>query len=99
MKKEVHPKYYDNINIKCACGATFKVGSTLPELNVEICSKCHPFYTGKQKLLDTAGRVDKFKARAAQQSGISALRKGKKAKKARTQTKKTEKASSKKDKK
>lgn len=99
MKKDIHPKYHENINIKCACGATFKAGSTMPELNVEICSNCHPFYTGKQKLIDTAGMVDKFKARAAKQLTVSSLRKGKKAKKAKAQGKKEEKSIAKKGKK
>jgi len=63
MKKDIHPKYYENAKVKCACGATFEVGSTEPEINVEICYQCHPFFTGQEKLLDTAGRVDKFRAR------------------------------------
>jgi len=63
MKDGIHPTYYKDATIKCACGATYLVGSTEKELSVEICSACHPFYTGKQKLVDTAGRVDKFKAR------------------------------------
>lgn len=63
MKQNIHPKYYDKSKVKCACGATFETGSTEPEINVEICSLCHPFYTGTQKLIDTAGRVDRFKAR------------------------------------
>jgi len=63
MKKDIHPQYYPNATIKCACGATYTAGSTTPEIIVEICSACHPFFTGKQKLLDTAGRVDRFKAR------------------------------------
>ncbi len=83
MKKEIHPTYYPEAVVKCVCGNTFKVGSTVNEINVEICSKCHPFYTGKQKLVDTAGMVDKFKAKVAAQASISAVRKGKKAKKAR----------------
>lgn len=63
MKKDIHPKYYSDAKITCACGAEFKVGSTMEKIHVEICSQCHPFYTGKEKLLDTAGRVDKFRAR------------------------------------
>lgn len=63
MKPNIHPTYYKDAVIKCACGASYLVGSTEKELSVEICSSCHPFYTGKQKLVDTAGRVDKFKAR------------------------------------
>lgn len=63
MKKNIHPKYYKEAKAKCACGAEFIVGSTDPEISVEICSNCHPFFTGKEKLVDTAGRVDKFRAR------------------------------------
>ena len=62
MKQEIHPDYKPTV-IKCACGATFEAGSTKENINVEICSKCHPFYTGKQKLVDTGGRIDKFKKR------------------------------------
>ena len=60
MKAEIHPKYQET-TIKCACGTEYKTRSTATNLQVEICSACHPFYTGKQKLVDTAGRVDKFK--------------------------------------
>lgn len=60
MKKGIHPKYYQKAKVKCACGNTFTLGSTKPEINIEICSKCHPFYTGKEKIIDTAGRVEKF---------------------------------------
>ena len=62
MKKDIHPAYGESI-VRCACGETFKSGSVKGELKVEICSKCHPFYTGRQKLVDTGGRVDKFKKR------------------------------------
>ena len=62
MKDAIHPKYEKCI-VKCACGETFETRSTKPELKVEICSKCHPFFTGKQKLVDTGGRVDRFKKR------------------------------------
>jgi large subunit ribosomal protein L31 len=65
MKPDIHPKYYPKAKVKCACGAIFEVGSTKPELYIEICSKCHPFYTGKEKIIDTAGKVEKFKARKA----------------------------------
>lgn len=61
MKKDIHPKYYPDSKATCACGNTFKVGSTKPEINIEICSECHPFYTGKEKLIDTAGRVERFR--------------------------------------
>ncbi len=63
MKKDIHPKYYEKTKVSCACGNTFTVGSAVPEIKVEICSKCHPFYTGREQLIDTAGRVEKFKAR------------------------------------
>ena len=63
MKTGIHPKYIDEALIKCACGNVVAAGSTTPEIHTEICSACHPFYTGKQKLLDTAGKVDKFMAR------------------------------------
>jgi len=62
MKESIHPKYGEAV-VRCVCGATFTTGSTVPELRVEICSKCHPFYTGKQKMIDNGGRVDKFKKR------------------------------------
>jgi len=62
MKTDLHPTYHKT-KVTCACGAKFEFGSTMEEYTVEICSKCHPFYTGKQKLVDTAGRVDKFRAR------------------------------------
>lgn len=62
MKQGIHPDYHE-VTVVCACGATFKTRSTVPgdKLKVDICGKCHPFYTGKQKMVDTAGRVDKFK--------------------------------------
>jgi large subunit ribosomal protein L31 len=60
MKKEIHPEYHKAL-VHCACGHEFETGSTLKEIKVEICSKCHPFFTGKQKLVDTAGRVERFK--------------------------------------
>jgi len=63
MKKEIHPKYYEKAEIKCACGAKFAIGSTKEKLEVEVCSKCHPFYTGKKQFVDTAGRVEKFRER------------------------------------
>jgi len=65
MKTEIHPIYYPKAKIRCACGATYTIGSTRESMNVEICAKCHPFYTGKDKLMDVAGRVEKFKSREA----------------------------------
>ncbi|SRR3989344_1970143 len=63
MKQDIHPEYHLKTLVKCSCGNTFTVGSTRKEIKVDICSKCHPFFTGDQKLIDTAGRVEKFKAR------------------------------------
>lgn len=65
MKKDIHPNYYPNAKVTCACGNSFSVGAAKEKMEVEICSACHPFFTGKEKLVDTAGRVEKFKARAA----------------------------------
>ncbi|MCX6816457.1 MAG: 50S ribosomal protein L31 [Candidatus Beckwithbacteria bacterium] len=63
MKPNIHPQYYPNAKVTCACGTTFTTGSTLPEIKVEICSACHPFFTGQMKYVDTMGRVEKFQAR------------------------------------
>lgn len=60
MKAKIHPKYYPNAKVTCACGNTFTTGSTLPEIKVEICSACHPFFTGEMKYVDTQGRVERF---------------------------------------
>ncbi|MFA5386150.1 MAG: 50S ribosomal protein L31 [Candidatus Paceibacterota bacterium] len=65
MKKDIHPEYHPKAKVSCACGNTFTVGSTKPEIQVEICYACHPFYTGKNVLLDTAGRAERFKSRKA----------------------------------
>lgn len=62
MKKDIHPKY-GTATVRCVCGETFETGSVKNELKVDICSKCHPFFTGKQKLVDVGGRVDRFKKR------------------------------------
>jgi len=65
MKTETHPTYFPEAKVTCACGRSFTVGSTKEKLSVEICSNCHPFYTGNEKIMDAAGRVEKFKARRA----------------------------------
>ncbi|MFH1745279.1 MAG: 50S ribosomal protein L31 [bacterium] len=65
MKKDIHPKYSSKVKVICACGNVFETGSTKDEIKTELCSKCHPFFTGKQKLVDTARRVEKFKAKMA----------------------------------
>jgi len=63
MKGKIHPKYYDNAKVTCLCGNTFTIGSTMAEIRVEVCSKCHPFYTGEQRIVDSMGRVERFKKR------------------------------------
>lgn len=63
MKRDIHPKYYDNLVVTCSCGAKFLAGSTKENVKTELCSACHPFFTGQTKLIDAAGRVDKFTAR------------------------------------
>jgi len=65
VKEKIHPKWYPEAKVVCNCGNTFTTGSTLPAIHVEICSACHPLFTGTQKLVDTAGRVDKFNQRLA----------------------------------
>lgn len=84
MKKEIHPSYEKAV-VKCACGNEFETKSTVPEIKVELCSACHPFYTGKQKLVDTAGRVDKFEAR---RKAAEALKKAKEPKDTKTKEQK-----------
>lgn len=76
MKNSIHPTYYPNAKVVCACGNTFVTGSTKPELRVELCSACHPFFTGTQKLVDTSRRVEKFQERAAKREAAAATRKG-----------------------
>ncbi len=96
MKKDLHPEYHQKAKVTCTCGNTFEIGSTMKEIRVEVCSQCHPFYTGKQKLIDDAGIVNKFEKRKIKQAEISKNKIGKKAKKARAEAKKNKKSSSKK---
>jgi large subunit ribosomal protein L31 len=63
MKEKIHPKYYDEAKVVCSCGNTFTIGATQPTLKVELCSKCHPFFTGEQRIIDTAGQIERFKKR------------------------------------
>ena len=65
MKAKIHPKWYPNTKVQCACGNKFETGATVPTIEVEVCSACHPFFTGQMKYVDTAGRVDAFKAKRA----------------------------------
>lgn len=89
MKKDIHPKYYSESKVTCACGNAFVTGSTLPELKVELCSACHPFYTGKQKLVDTARRVEKFQAKlSAKKTTAHKSKTAKRATKAKTKAEK-----------
>ena len=85
MKKETHPTYFPKSKVTCACGNHFIIGSTREEIKVEICSKCHPFYTGAKTLIDTAGKVERFKARTAK---AAAPKKEKKARPKKQTTKK-----------
>jgi large subunit ribosomal protein L31 len=65
VKDKIHPTWFPDANVHCACGSTFTTGSTLKDISIEICSACHPLFTGQQKFIDTAGRVDKFNQRMA----------------------------------
>jgi large subunit ribosomal protein L31 len=69
MKAAIHPKWFNDAVVTCACGNTFTVGASVPAIRVEVCSNCHPFYTGQMKYLDTAGRVEAFKTRMASATG------------------------------
>ncbi len=80
MKDKIHPQYYPEAKVTCACGSTFTVGSTKEKITVEICSACHPLYTGEEKILDTAGRVERFKARSAAASAFAKAKADKRAK-------------------
>jgi len=77
MKKDIHPEYHKTV-VHCACGSEFETGSTVKEIKVEICSQCHPFFTGKQKLMDSAGRVERFRTKYAQTEKAAASSKAKK---------------------
>lgn len=85
MNKKIHPKYYTDATVTCACGNTFTIGSTQKTIRVELCSKCHPFYTGKQRIVDTENLVKKFEAKkkAAQVTKITKKRFKQKARKAK----------------
>ncbi|OGH92312.1 MAG: 50S ribosomal protein L31 [Candidatus Magasanikbacteria bacterium RIFOXYD2_FULL_39_9] len=88
MKKEIHPEYHNDAEVACACGNKFTTGSVLKSIRVELCNKCHPFYTGKQKFVDTARRVEKFQEKAAKQAAVPKA-KGKKVKNAEKKKAKT----------
>ena len=75
MRKDTHPTYYSDAKVKCACGASFEIGSTKQNIEVEICSQCHPFYTGKEKIIET-GQVEKFRQRLAKKKGPKTKKNG-----------------------
>lgn len=83
MKKDIHPKYYANSKVHCACGNSFEVGSIKDIIETEVCFKCHPFYTGKDKIIDTAGRVERFRQRLAKKAELQVASKKKKSGKAK----------------
>lgn len=91
MKTDIHPAYYPNAKVKCACGTEYVVGATRPEIEVEICAACHPFFTGQEKILDIAGRIEKFKARVAKRETMAGTRGAKKQKRVKRQTQQAEK--------
>jgi large subunit ribosomal protein L31 len=74
MKPEIHPTYYPEARIICSCGATWTTGSTVPEIRTDVCSTCHPFYTGEQRIVDTAGQVERFMKRLERRQSESARR-------------------------
>jgi large subunit ribosomal protein L31 len=90
MQKDIHPQYYSDAKIICSCGAVLITGSTQKEMHVEICSACHPFYTGKKKVVDSTGRVDRFK-KLAEKSATKKATSAVKKKSAKKETKKAKK--------
>ncbi len=74
MKEKIHPEYYPNAQVICGCGNTFTTGSTKKVIKVEMCSKCHPFFTGERKMIDTAGRVERFRRRYAKKEADKATK-------------------------
>jgi large subunit ribosomal protein L31 len=80
MKAAIHPAYYPKATVTCACGHVFTVGSTVEDIRIELCSTCHPFYTGKQNFVDTSGRIEKFAAKTEASAARAGEAQGKKAK-------------------
>jgi len=85
--KNIHPEYFEKATITCACGTSYTIGSTQPELQIELCAACHPFYTGTQKILDTARRVERFEERVAKQAEAAKTRANKQERRAKRNTK------------
>jgi large subunit ribosomal protein L31 len=81
MKKGIHPQYYSDCQVTCVCGNKFTTGSTVPKIDVDVCSKCHPFFTGQQKFVDIKGRIDKFNEKVAKGKATKAAKTAKTAKK------------------
>lgn len=92
MKKDIHPEYYEDALITCACGAAYTIGSTKKEILVDLCAACHPFYTGKQKIIDTARRVEKFEERMSKKATKIVGKKDKRVKRAEQKKAKREEA-------
>ena len=92
MKPEIHPDYFDKASITCACGTVYTIGSTKENIQVELCAACHPFYTGKQKIMDTARRMEKFAERSALKAVTATGKKVKKEKRAAHKKAKEEKS-------
>ncbi|MBU2592116.1 MAG: 50S ribosomal protein L31 [Patescibacteria group bacterium] len=88
MKKGIHPKYYNDCKVACTCGNAFVTGSTVPEIKVEICAVCHPFYTGQSKYIDTEGRIERFERKRQTATTLKVKLAKKKAKKAKREDKK-----------
>ena len=92
MKKDIHPTYFEKATVKCACGNTYNIGSTKEFMEVEVCPKCHPFFTGEEKILETVGQIQKFKSRIAKkQDGLKSKKVKKAEKKVAKKSKKTDK--------
>lgn len=81
MKADIHPKYYPKASVHCACGNSFNVGSTKEIIETEVCAKCHPFYTKQEKVMDTLGRVQKFKERLSKKTTVKKVKKNPRARK------------------
>ncbi|MDP3799979.1 MAG: 50S ribosomal protein L31 [bacterium] len=81
MKTDIHPKYFPTAKVKCVCGNSYTVGSTKENIEVEICNSCHPFFTGKENLVDSAGRVEKFRTRLSKKTTTPTVKKDRKASK------------------
>ena len=88
MKKDIHPKYYPEAKVVCACGNTWTTGSTQPEIRTEMCSACHPFFTGEQRIVDTAGQVERFMRRLEKTEAAEEARRARRVKKKQKAAKK-----------